>query len=142
MDRQLHRLARSRHRIWVFITTAKRILQRTAGDAEICIAVLDGPVDLTHPCFNKAKITKLETLVSDLSNEGPTAHHGTYVASLIFGQHASPIHGISPGCRGLIIPVFEVGLMIQLFPVRRSTSLMQSYKPLNTKSPGHKHKWW
>ena len=88
---------------------AKEILQRTAGDAEICIAVLDGPVDLTHPCFNKAKITKLETLVSDLSDEGPSAHHGTHVASLIFGQHATPIHGISPGCRGLIIPVFEDG---------------------------------
>lgn len=88
---------------------AKEILQRIAGDAKICIAVLDGPVDLTHPCFNRAKITQLETLVSGVADDGPSAHHGTHIASLIFGQHASSINGISPGCRGLIIPVFGDG---------------------------------
>ena len=24
----------------------------TLGDPRVCIAVLDGPVDLTHPCFD------------------------------------------------------------------------------------------
>ncbi|WP_394325535.1 S8 family serine peptidase [Methanosarcina barkeri] len=40
---------------------------------------------------------------------GPSAQHGTHVASLIFGQPDSPVRGISPGCRGLIIPVFADG---------------------------------
>ncbi len=88
---------------------ATEIMEQTEGDANICIAVLDGPVDLNHPCFDKAKITQLETLVSGVTEDGPSAHHGTHVASLIFGQHDSPIHGISPGCRGLIIPVFADG---------------------------------
>ena len=88
---------------------ATEIMEQTIGDPNICIAVLDGPVDLTHPCFNKAKITQLETLVSGVAGEGPSAQHGTHVASLIFGQPDSPIRGISPGCRGLIIPVFADG---------------------------------
>ncbi|RPJ77594.1 MAG: peptidase S8, partial [Alphaproteobacteria bacterium] len=88
---------------------ATEIIEQIKEDANICIAVLDGPVDLTHPCFNKAKITQIETLVSGIDEEGPGAHHGTHVASLIFGQHDSPISGIAPGCRGLIIPVFADG---------------------------------
>src|SRR5437764_962139 len=30
---------------------------QTLGDERICIAVLDGPVDLAHPCFDGAKLT-------------------------------------------------------------------------------------
>ncbi len=85
---------------------ATELMKQTEGDANICIAVLDGPVDLNHPCFNKAKITQLEALVSGVADDGPSAHHGTHVASLIFGQRDSSIRGVSPGCRGLIIPVF------------------------------------
>lgn len=88
---------------------ATEIMEQIEGDANICIAVLDGPVDLTHPCFDKANITQLDSLVSDVAKDGPAAKHGTHVASLIFGQHGSPIRGISPGCRGLIIPVFADG---------------------------------
>jgi cyanobactin maturation PatA/PatG family protease len=88
---------------------ATEIMEQTEGDANICIAILDGPVDLNHSCFKNSKITKLETLVSGVAENGSTAHHGTHVASLIFGQRDSPIRGISPGCRGLVIPVFADG---------------------------------
>jgi cyanobactin maturation PatA/PatG family protease len=95
---------------------AAELMEQTEGDADICIAVLDGPVDLTHPCFNKAKMIQLETLVSGVANNGPSTRHGTFVASLIFGQPDSPIRGISPGCRGLLIPVFEDGPDNSLVP--------------------------
>lgn len=95
---------------------ATKLITQIEGDANICIAVLDGPIDLTHPCFDKAKITQLESLVSDVAKDGPAAKHGTHVASLIFGQHGSPIRGISPGCRGLIIPVFADGPADSIVP--------------------------
>jgi len=88
---------------------ATELMEQTEGDANICIAILDGPVDLTHPCFDKADITQLESLVSGVAEDGSAAKHGTHVASLIFGQHDSPIRGVSSGCRGLIIPVFTDG---------------------------------
>ena len=77
------------------------------GDPEICVAVLDGPVDLSHPCFREANITRLDSLVGDSADPGPMASHGTHVSSLIFGQPDTSVCGIAPRCRGLILPVFE-----------------------------------
>ena len=77
------------------------------GDPGICVAVLDGPVDLTHPCFAGANIRRLDTLVQDPAGQGPMSAHGTHVTSLIFGQPGSPVTGIAPQCRGLIAPVFR-----------------------------------
>ena len=39
-------------------------------------------------------------------SRGLATEHGTYVASLIFGQHDGPIKGIAPRCFGLLVPVF------------------------------------
>lgn len=83
--------------------------RQTLGDPEICVAVLDGLVDETHPCFQGAKLTRLPTLVTDTAGNGPMSVHGTHVTSVIFGQPGGPLHGVSPRCRGLIIPVFRDG---------------------------------
>ncbi len=77
------------------------------GDPRICVAVLDGPVDQSHPCFDGANLTRLPTLVSDVAGSGLMSGHGTHIASTIFGQHGSPVAGVAPGCRGLIVPVFS-----------------------------------
>ncbi|WP_410586808.1 S8 family serine peptidase [Amycolatopsis sp. lyj-23] len=73
----------------------------------VCIAVLDGPVDLSHPCFDGADLDVLDTLVTDPASQGAMSLHGTHVASLVFGQPGSPVTGIAPECRGLIVPVFR-----------------------------------
>jgi len=85
------------------------IWSQTWGNSDICIAVLDGPVDQSHPCFEGAQLTPLQTLVSSVADQGAASQHGTHVASLIFGQRGSEIAGIAPGCRGLIVPVFSDG---------------------------------
>jgi cyanobactin maturation PatA/PatG family protease len=82
---------------------------KSRGDPNICIAVLDGPVDQSHPCFDGASLVQLPTLVSGVADQGFASQHGTHVASIIFGQHDSPVPGIAPDCRGLIIPVFVDG---------------------------------
>ncbi len=85
----------------------KKLWTETRGDPKICVAVLDGIVDQTHPCFDGADLTRLPSLVSGEANEnGSMSTHGTHVASIIFGQPDSPVEGIAPHCRGLIIPVF------------------------------------
>jgi len=77
------------------------------GDPRICVAVLDGPVDLSHPCFAGANVRRLDTLVQDPAGQGPMSVHGTHVTSLIFGQPGSPVAGVAPRCRGLVAPVFR-----------------------------------
>lgn len=77
------------------------------GDSSICIAVLDGPVDQTHACFQGADIKYLPTLVQEKAkSDGSMSTHGTHVASIIFGQPGSPVQGIAPQCKGIIVPVF------------------------------------
>ncbi|MET8545647.1 S8 family serine peptidase, partial [Kitasatospora sp. NPDC004799] len=76
------------------------------GDPAVCIAVLDGPVDLSHPCFDGADLTRLDTLVAEPAGDGPMSLHGTHVASLLFGRPDGPLAGIAPHCRGLVLPVF------------------------------------
>ncbi|MBT2393406.1 S8 family serine peptidase [Streptomyces sp. ISL-1] len=79
------------------------------GDPDVCIAVLDGPVDLSHPCFAGADVRRIHTLVQDPSGRGPMSMHGTHVASLLFGQPGTSVVGIAPRCRGLVLPVFRDG---------------------------------
>ncbi len=93
----------------VTFTGLKELWAETLGDPRICIAVLDGPVDQSHPSLAAANLTKLETLVSGFVNQGPASQHGTHIASLIFGQHNGSIKGIAPLCRGVIVPIFKDG---------------------------------
>jgi subtilisin family serine protease len=78
----------------------------TLGDPRICIAILDGSVDHTHPSLRGASLSSIETIASDSAARGPGAQHGTHVASIIFGRHDSAVKGIAPLCRGLIVPIF------------------------------------
>ncbi len=83
------------------------IWAHTLGNPGIIVAVLDGPVDRSHPCFLGVSLSALPTLVSGAVGDGRMSLHGTHVSSMIFAQHSSPVRGISPNCRGLIVPIFS-----------------------------------
>ena len=86
----------------------KQLWAKTKGNSEVCVAVLDGLVDLKHPCFEGANLTQLPTLVQGQATpQGEMSLHGTHVASIIFGQPNSTVSGIAPHCRGLIVPIFS-----------------------------------
>ena len=77
------------------------------------IAVVDGVPDLTHPCFEGAQLELLSALVS--ASEGASSH-GTRVASILFGQPNSPVPGLAPHARGILIPVFSSSPEGQILP--------------------------
>lgn len=81
----------------------------TTGISGVCVAILDGGVDQSHPSIVDATLTQLEPLVPKVSYQGSAAQHGTHVASIIFGQHHGLVKGIAPQCRGLLIPIFTDG---------------------------------
>jgi hypothetical protein len=89
-----------------FTECLQAIWSRTLGHPRICVAVLDGVVDLSHSCFQGADLTQLESWVVGQTCGCQATQHGTHVASIIFGQHGGPIRGIAPRCRGVIVPVF------------------------------------
>jgi cyanobactin maturation PatA/PatG family protease len=94
----------------------KSLWAETLGDPRICVAILDGPVDQSHPCFEGVQFTQLQTLIPGVADKGWASQHGTHVASIIFGQQGSPVYGIAPGCRGLIVPIFSNGAEGSLAP--------------------------
>src|SRR5687768_5838381 len=71
------------------------------------VAVLDGPVDVTHPCFDGARLTAVDTLVHDMPGPGRMSRHGTHVTSVLLGPPGSPVQGVAPGCTGVLVPVFQ-----------------------------------
>nr|ACA04487.1 TruA [uncultured Prochloron sp. 06037A] len=78
------------------------------GDHNIRVAILDGPVDIAHPCFQGYDLTVLPTLAPTAArSDGFMSAHGTHVASIIFGQPETSVPGIAPQCRGLIVPIFS-----------------------------------
>lgn len=85
----------------------EQLWARTLGDPRICIAVLDGPVDLAHPSLRDAAVTVIDLDQVTDSAAVSRSDHGTHVTSIIFGSHDGPVKGIAPQCRGLIIPIFR-----------------------------------
>lgn len=91
------------------ITGLEELKKFGYGSARIKIAVIDGPVDLQHPCFNTAggKLVPLDTpQVQPSGLNGLAINHGTAVCSLIFGKPGSEVEGVAPGCGGIIIPIY------------------------------------
>jgi len=97
-------------------TELSSLMNKSPGDSNVCIAILDGAVDLSHPCFAGAKITQRTTLASAVADGGAASQHGTHVASIIFGQQGSSVQGIAPNCRGLILPIFSSGKRDHIAP--------------------------
>jgi hypothetical protein len=89
------------------ISGIKELWAETQGDPAVSIAVLDGPVDLSHPSLESANLTRGETLAPGTADFGPACRHGTHVASVIFGRHDGPVPGVAPRCRGVVLPIFQ-----------------------------------
>ena len=94
----------------------QQLWAETLGHPDICLAILDGPVDQTHPSLHAARLNRVETMISAKADQGPATRHGTHVTSIIFGQHGGPVKGIAPHCRGLIVPIFTDGASGSITP--------------------------
>lgn len=78
----------------------------TKGKPEICIAIIDGAADLTHPVFERANLSQVG-IYGAAESEWTPSDHGTHVSSIIFGQHHTSVKGIAPHVKGVVIPIFD-----------------------------------
>jgi cyanobactin maturation PatA/PatG family protease len=89
------------------------------GNPRIRIAVIDGPVDLSHPAFAGALIT------SSASAEGEvTSAHGTHVASILAGQGGGGVMGIAPRCSFSLHCIYQEGADGGLLPTSQTELAM------------------
>ncbi len=89
------------------VSGIETLWSQTRGDDRICVAVLDGPVDRSHETLRGANLQLLEGPAPGWPDAGPACRHGTHVTSVIFGRHDSPVAGMAPDCRGVVVPIFE-----------------------------------
>lgn len=87
----------------------RELWNETLGDPRIIIAVLDGPVDLQHSTLLSASLSLINTLSPNEIDHDLASSHGTHVTSVIFGSHNSPVKGVAPSCKGMILPIFKKG---------------------------------
>lgn len=91
------------------ITGLPALQQLTWGHPSVKIAILDGPVDLEHSCFNSYGgnlVPVPENSILPSGSAGLAKKHGTAVCSLIFGKPGTAVTGVAPGCSGIIIPIY------------------------------------
>jgi PatG C-terminal/Subtilase family/PatG Domain len=81
--------------------------EKTKGDPRVCVALMDGPIVMSHPAFDGSRLVQIENTWHGGPQEAEEGcrHHATHVASIIFGQHEGPVKGLAPQCRGLSVPV-------------------------------------
>ena len=80
--------------------------EQTNGSPRVCVAVLDGPADLSHPCFQGADVERVDSYWrAEGSADEVFAEHATHILSMIVGQHGSDVPGIAPGCRAINVAV-------------------------------------
>src|SRR5262249_9022763 len=109
LDPHLPRTDSQNHGLASMVPGLEELWAETRGDPAITIAVLDGPVDLAHPCFQGANLRQIESLAPLLAASDAATEHGTHIASVLFGQPGSALDGIAPFCRGISIPIFSAG---------------------------------
>jgi subtilisin family serine protease len=85
------------------------LMQRTQGRPEIGIALIDGPVAVSHPDLSRTAVReiagKLEPTCS--RSDGIACAHGTFVAGILAARRGSVAPAICPECTLLLRPIFS-----------------------------------
>lgn len=86
------------------------LMKLNAGDPNIPIGLIDGPVALDHPGLADAHIRSLskETSHASMESESLACQHGTFLAGILVGRRDSAAPAICPDCTLLIRPIFPV----------------------------------
>jgi hypothetical protein len=80
----------------------------TQGEGVYVGMIEGGPINASHLCFRGADLHVAETLWLPPPTEAHEIlkEHGTFTASVMWGQPQNGLRGLAPACRGLFIPAF------------------------------------
>jgi subtilisin family serine protease len=100
------------------------LMGRTAGRAEVRVALLDGPVDMSHPDLDSAHWHPLGSSRGGEASESVQLH-GTFVAGILAARRGSRAPAICPGCTILHWPLFGAseGLLEPATPAQLAEAL-------------------
>ena len=84
------------------------LMERSQGQPDVRVALIDGPVVLDHPDFAGATIREIPGKLSGTCTRASTVActHGTFVAGMLSARRGSAAPAICPGCTLLVRPIF------------------------------------
>jgi hypothetical protein len=82
------------------------LMQESSGSSSVCIAVIDGPVDLQHPAFVNIDVHRSSSAHTCGRPQSKGCQHGTAVLGVLAAARGSGAPALCPGCSFMIQPVF------------------------------------
>ena len=73
--------------------------------AGVSVALLDGLIDLSHPCFEGAHITVQDIYWRGIAPDGDLGLHATGIGSVLVGQPDTSVEGLAPQSSLINIPI-------------------------------------
>ena len=84
------------------------LMERTSGQPEMMVGLLDGPVATNHPDLESAHIREIPGRIRGACTQtrGAACLHGTFVAGILCAKRGSDAPAICPNCTLLVRPLF------------------------------------
>lgn len=84
------------------------LMERTSGQPEIVVGLLDGPVATNHPDLESAYIREIPGSMRGVCTQTRSVAcvHGTFVAGILCAKRGSDAPAICPNCTLLVRPIF------------------------------------
>jgi subtilisin family serine protease len=90
-------------------TRLEMLMSLSAGNPNIIIGLIDGPVDFSHPAFQESKITTIKnSQFAACKNASDIAcAHGTFIAGILCSKRGLAAPAICPDCEIILNPIFQ-----------------------------------
>lgn len=98
------------------INGLNELWQITKGHSDVTVAILDGSVNLNHPCLHGSHCEYLSRHGDVLARSS----HGTFITSLLAAPHNRNIQGIAPDCHYLIHDIYHETDNGSLYPCNQA----------------------
>src|SRR5262245_54688337 len=87
----------------------RELMQLTSGRSEIAVAMVDGPIAVSHADLARTSIRDVsgDTRARCTQTDSFACVHGTFVAGILSAKRGSDAPAICPDCALLVNPVFS-----------------------------------
>src|SRR5947209_4078125 len=84
------------------------LMERTSGQPEMMVGLLDGPVATNHPDLESAQIREIPGRIRGACTQTKSVAclHGTFVAGILCAKRGSDAPAICPNCTLLVRSIF------------------------------------
>src|SRR5438445_8166952 len=84
------------------------LMERTSGQPEMMVGLLDGPVATNHPDLASEHIREIPGSIHGACTQAKSVAclHGTFVAGILCAKRSSNAPAICPNCTLLVRPIF------------------------------------